>query len=160
MRISVVILFGCAVVFLLGSISLVPAYVLSKANENILSQKIKEYSSNNVVSESEVLRSMVIDTNQKIRQAKLVKKVSINEIIRLLISKKNSGIKISGVVYSPKAQNFTVVVNGIADDRESMTSFVKSLDNEVVFDEVNVPVSNYAKSKDIPFSITISVISQ
>lgn len=49
----------------------------------------------------------------------------------------------------------SIIVVGQADSRLALTQFKDSIENEPMFESVTLPLSNLAKDKDIPFSITI-----
>ena len=55
------------------------------------------------------------------------------------------------------ATSSTVAVSGISYNREALVSFVKSLEASKVFKNVDLPISNFTKDRDIKFTFRMSV---
>ena len=75
-----------------------------------------------------------------------------------IISNKTSAIKIIEFVYTSDGKTTGVIsLQGISTTRESLVSFVKSLEKSGLFKSVDLPISNFAKNKNIDFSISITI---
>jgi len=73
-----------------------------------------------------------------------------------VLSSKNQGVKITRLSFSiiGKGQG-QITVNGIAKDREGLVAFIENLKGKAGFAEVDTPVSDFAKDKDISFVLNI-----
>src|SRR3990167_4100680 len=68
-------------------------------------------------------------------------------------------IYISGINYKyTDVTTANIVIIGIANKREDLVAFVKTLEGTKVFQTVHLPVGNLAQDKNINFSIEISLI--
>ena len=77
-----------------------------------------------------------------------------------IIQNKSGSIYVTGINYAPTSiVSANIILEGIANTRESLVSFVKTLEETEAFKEVNLPVGNLAQDKNINFSIELSVAS-
>ncbi len=82
-------------------------------------------------------------------------------IIKNILSKRTSAIKIVDVVYiSDGEKSASVSIKGKSETRESLLSFVKSLQDTNLFKSVDLPISNLTKDKNLSFSIEIKIDRQ
>lgn len=150
----VLIAFFC--IGLAGVLTLFPSYLLSL-------QKEKEISVEDINIEK-TLRADVVDLNKQIKSIKedtalVLGREAQNQIYLLLaqiLEKKSSGIIIKSLSY--KKQNddpVSVAVAGVANTRDGLLSFTKELETLEVFESVNIPVSNFAKDRNIEFSLDL-----
>jgi hypothetical protein len=80
----------------------------------------------------------------------------VNKIFSAIIDIKNKieNIKIIGLSYENKdGGKIAIAVNGISSDRESLKTFEKQVKDNNLFSNVDLPISNFTKSKDIDFSM-------
>lgn len=81
---------------------------------------------------------------------------SVYDLFNKVIARKGDGIKITGLLYGKKKEGNEIVVNGVAKDREALLAFAQDVGREQAFSHISLPVSNFAKNKDIDFSFTIT----
>lgn len=73
-----------------------------------------------------------------------------------IIANKNGNIRLNQLSFVLiKAGQGQFVVNGIAKDRDGLVTFISDLKTKAGFASVDSPISDFAKSSDIPFTITI-----
>jgi hypothetical protein len=84
---------------------------------------------------------------------------SVRDTVLNLASKKQKGISISRFAYSKTKDVPTVDISGKADSRASLMSFSDQLKKDTSFSGVTIPLSSFAREKDIDFSLKLSVIS-
>ncbi len=145
-----VALIGIAVVFL------VPTYVLSHVKRNSVEQEhdaaAKEYASHSALPVAEIQHIqdllILIGDGQATASSSL--------IIKTITDARGAGIKMNSLSISWSDKS-TVQIQGISSTREALRSFTNTLQSTKMFDNVNVPVSAYAKDSDIPFSITMGI---
>ena len=78
--------------------------------------------------------------------------------IGVILSKKTPAISINQFGYTSLGKNTaTMSIGGISQTRESLVSFVKSLNESGIFESVDSPISNFTKEKNIDFLITLAI---
>lgn len=83
--------------------------------------------------------------------------VNYTDIVNKIISLKNKDIKISSISINsdPTTNSKKIMVNGVANTRDSLTSYEKELKIDGFFESVDFPVSNFIKSSNSDFSATL-----
>ncbi len=104
------------------------------------------------------LESKVSGINRKIQVLGQDSESKTTKVLSEIISNKTTGIKIKSISYSKKETGAIIFLRGEATTRESLVLFAKRLEDIDNFTDVNLPVSNLAKDRDLVFSITFSVI--
>jgi hypothetical protein len=84
---------------------------------------------------------------------------SVRAIVLDLVSKKQKGISISHIVFDKSKDAPTLEVAGKAHTRTSLVSFSEELKKDTNFSGVVVPLSSFAREKDIDFSLKLTVVS-
>lgn len=78
--------------------------------------------------------------------------------INNILSKKTGSIVVTDIIYTATdAKNAQISMQGISTTRESLLSFVKSLEALGLFKSVDLPISNFTKDKDLSFSLNITI---
>jgi len=150
---------GAAVASLIiGGGLLLPSYLLSKAKQVELKANLVSLKNPRQAGGEEAPK--ILET-----AAKRVVFLSIRPILSLtaaaekITDKKPAGVKIKGFSYHPQEKadgiSAAIALTGIAANREAIVAFVKALQTEQSFSSINVPVSNFAKDRDIEFSLTL-----
>jgi hypothetical protein len=80
-----------------------------------------------------------------------------SEIIDKIVSLKNKDIMISSIKVSGDAMTNSkkILISGVANTRDSLTSYEKEIKIDGFFDSVEFPVSDFIKSNDSDFSATL-----
>lgn len=158
LRFLITALFVVSAAFCLGLIMLLPAYFLTPgrfiemASENF-------YLDDDAPLASEILvQPERIDAKLKFLQAHLSQPAS-TEIFSGIVLALPSGVSLDSIALSRgTGEKGTIVsVSGNAPSRESLVTFSSALRESGLFAEVDVPVSNLAKDRDLPFSIEMSI---
>jgi hypothetical protein len=160
-RVTIIFLIGFLVILTISFACLMPTYFMSHGRyQEVLikkqsldaqtSVKLDDSSSQSVrdmVSSVEALH--IFDSDK-----------SLSAIIGDIVSHKPNGVQVKAVVINP-AQDTSVVIDvgGVAQNRSSLVLFSDSLKADPLFTQVSVPLSNFAKEKDITFSMKILVAS-
>lgn len=84
-------------------------------------------------------------------------KNSYKDIIDKIISLKNNNIKIYYINIEQGAKNKKIIVNGVANTREGLTTFNNSLKTDGFFSEVSFPVTDFIKSSNADFTATLTL---
>ena len=80
------------------------------------------------------------------------------ELLSLLIGQKKNGITLNRFAFARNPSGAAVItVAGLASDRETLVAFSETLKKIPAFVSSNLPISNFAQSQSIPFTITVTV---
>ena len=126
----------------------------------------------NVIAEAEVMKNSdqfkkadevvatIKETNEQLRALGLeISSVEPIEAIEKIVQAKNVGIHITDIQYKEvSATSSTIVLQGKADKRDGLKQFVTNLQGVSGFSDVVLPVSNFAKDKDISFTISMKIL--
>lgn len=148
------ILFGFA--FLIISLLNLPVYVLVQSQLNSFLEEYKEATDETAsFIESEVA---VANANEIARL--LAKQDSVEPFSHLieeldLLTSNNVTILDFQIVRKENALD-PIVITGVANSRLALSEFRDAIENNPLFLSAALPLSNLAKDKDIPFTITIT----
>lgn len=151
---GVIMLFGSALC-IAGAAMLLPSYVtlyleharLEEETENALVQ-INKKNSQGLSTTLEDIKSMVALVG--------LEETQIYKAIRLISIKRPFGVSITSLDYTHKGDGSAISFQGIASSRSALLAFQKELQNEKIFEIVDLPISNLAKDTDVKYSIVIS----
>ncbi len=114
---------------------------------------------NNINATSGMLE-IVEDTKRKIDilVGKKDERLGVYSDIIAPIVDKRGAVLITGITYEESTEErFYVRLSGISLSREDLRTFIKALEKEDLFIEVNAPISNFVKDKDIRFSLDVKI---
>jgi Tfp pilus assembly protein PilN len=154
-RILVVVLCFFIIEILIATGFLLPTYFLAASKEREAADRIAVLKKSML--SDDVMRSILTTTNQKLKLLNTDEgKPSIQEIFARAAGKKVSGVSILSLDYALRSgQGGEVVLQGIAESREELVAFKKGLEQDTLFSEVVLPVSDLAKDHNVSFSITL-----
>ena len=146
------------VILLVSLVLLFPSYLLSKVRATGVSMDLETFKkTSNTENQNGDLEVRLRDAKDKARALQISEKnPSVYELFRIFENKSRS-IKIKEVSYLKGLQETTIAIQGRAASRESLTEFEKQLRSNVNFSGIDLPISNFAKEKDIDFTIDIKV---
>jgi len=146
-----------SIAFFVGASILYPAYVL-------IGYQIEAYETTAQEASQKVLVYENISTSlvQASVQAKTIidesSELDFSEFIDLFEGLQGTKIHLSQIGLSRNVTGIAPVkLVGVADDRQSLASFRDKLLAEEHVTEVDLPISNLARDKDIQFSITVTL---
>lgn len=162
-RLLIFFLFFLSCSILIGILALVPAYYFSYSQEkesinrfSAIQKSRQEQGTTNLIKEL----SQDSDILKKLSRSK--ESVIWSQIISEITNHKATGITITSLALS-KPINATstigIALQGKASTRDALIQFKNKLEADPSIVKVGLPVSDLAKSKDIMYSITISIIS-
>ena len=109
----------------------------------------------------------ILEIEEKIKQTnQIVKQVCLKQEEMILwtpILEKMAKLVPSGFYltnFSYQTTNNQIALNGWANQRENLLDFQESLEEDSFFEEVEAPLSNLIKQKDIDFSFTLKPVLQ
>lgn len=165
LRFAVVLVFTLALLVFINAILLAPSYVRAFSKHNLVQQQFSsvagsvEYQKERDIAESEA-SVKIREINKKLNlfiseKTQADTPLIPSEMFRKIIELKTPAIKIFGITYNVTLEREQFVVIGKSADRDNLDLFEKTLKKEEVFTSVELPISSYAKSVDIEFSITL-----
>ncbi len=159
-RVWIVVSLIVLVISILSALFIAPAYLKINAVYNKIlaekedySEKIKSRQDDNSV---DGVRNI---TNTIAALKNFNSKESTRDIVLNLVSKKQKGISLSHIAYGLTKSGLILEVAGKAETRSSLVAFSDQLKKDVSFTGVTIPLSSFAREKDIDFSLKLSVSS-
>jgi hypothetical protein len=83
-----------------------------------------------------------------------------DKVINGIVLRKVPSIKITQILYENNevdggVKDKKISISGIAPNREVLLAFRRSLEDDVLFQQVNLPISNFVKGSNIKFFMTL-----
>lgn len=161
-RLRLLIVIFICIIFVLSSllIFMLPPWVISSYKEWDVSSRVSNVSKSLSASNANAISAVVSSTNLKLNIINnTLQYPEITPIINVILINKTSGITIREFLYtSPNPQEGSITINGVANSREALVRFSKTLEQTKVFKTVDLPVSNLAKGKNIEFSVNLTIL--
>lgn len=159
-KLAVVFCVTSGLSIVVASVAILPAYFLSSVNKNLISTRL-EVQKNAPVSSDD--QEIITAAGKLEQQLKLIENTGgdafvISEtVVNGILLKKMNDIKITGISYEVSTTKGRVVtVNGSAPSRERLLLFRKALEDDVAFQTVDLPISNFIKGSNIEFSLQLT----
>lgn len=135
-----------------------PSWVVSNSKQNDLADDVKALDSSSMLSTANSLKPIIKSINTEL--GIIDKNLKYQEFVPVLdavISKKLSSIKITDVSYvSNSSSTAILVIQGVSSTRDALVNFKDNLASLKIFKNIDLPISNYTKDKNIDFSMTIT----
>lgn len=140
-------------------IALSPKAFLIYSDYQDIKSKLSDLKNNPASVDYKKLEEVASSTKRHIEFAKnaLEKRPDISKILPEVLVGKPKGISITSIAFSSGDKESNIYVSGTASSRDSLRDFSNNLKSKVVFSNVEVPVSNFAKSQKSDFSITLKL---
>lgn len=160
LRLVTVIFVMLGVCFIIASVSILPAYLLSSMEKNFNDAKLVSQESELISLPDQNIITVVRDLKSKLslieKNEKNIfsfSKKTINEVVL----NKTSNIKITRIYYQNDPQEGEKIsINGVASSRETLISFRRALENDTAFSKVDLPISNFVKGSNIKFYLNLT----
>lgn len=147
------------VVMLVATIALLPSYFLSIAKVNSVSEKLnlEESAATQSINQNTAAEISVLDRKLTILERAEKNKFLVSErVIREVLARKLDDIKITELSYdASKAGEMSIRIRGTAPSRERLLQFRMALEQDPMFKNVDLPISNFVKGSNIQFTITL-----
>lgn len=151
-----VLLAFCAFV---AAVALVPAYLLALNKERISNSKLEIQKSETIPQLDKDTVSLIKDIDGKMKtiEGSIKNKFLVSqEIINQIVNSKMPDIKITRIAFDEDvALGKKVSIYGTAPSRERLLLFRRSLEENITFTKVDLPVSNFIKGSDIEFYLSL-----
>jgi len=158
LRVVGVALIFLAITLFFISVSLIPSYFLSENKTEIVEERIESLKSYIKKRQESGANRILFDTNEKLFVLDKSEDLKISKLIKSIVDEKNSSILITAIILRDVGEeNKSIFINGDAASRDDLLSFRESIESTDLFSEVNLPISNLAKNKDINFNLEIKL---
>lgn len=159
LRFVTVLFFMLGLSVFIALFSIVPSYILSSVKKNIINEKLNVQISEPLPKLDEETISILNNLNSRmslIEKNKEDKYVVSQKVIKEVVSRKMIGIKITHIFYENDPKNGKKIgISGIASSREQLLLFRQSFEDDTVFKEVDLPISNFVKGSNIQFILNL-----
>ena len=160
-RFVVVTMRAGMILVVIAGLGLVPSYIYSQKEQNQLLAQKAIFDSKQTGELKQTLISSISYINTRLNsfnQASFASPI-IASFITPILQARVPSVYLSDFNYSatPDANTAKVVISGVSTSRESILTFADNLRNTPGVVSVDVPITNFIKESNIPFSITITV---
>ncbi len=159
LRRTIVWLEAIIVAMLISLVLLTPSYFLTKIRAE--QAKVDLENNKRILDAKLPPAEMVAEIQAAVRVTQdlrpLVERRSVYDLVKIFESHPPQ-IKILKISFLEQTDGISrFIVDGRANDRESLTAFGRALEGRVEFATVDLPVSNFVKESNINFSMTITL---
>jgi hypothetical protein len=141
-----------------GIVLLLPAYFFVQSQKEALSDKQAYAQSLEEQEEEGISSAQLFEIKEKIDVLSHdAERKSAVEVLSKVIYERNDGILINGISYQKNVGDGarTIEVRAVGKDREALVKYQDFLEGLGIFDSIDLPISNFVASEDIPFTITM-----
>ncbi len=155
MRLVVIALIFVSLFFIIGCALLFPSYISLKSEKISYEADLTSLTNQVEIKDKEGLTATMNAIQSNLSLAK-PDETMIYRAVGMLLDNVTNDISISSINYTrgDKSQS-SLNIQGIAKDRTSLITFSNNLKKELMFEKVDLPVSNLAKQIDVPFNMTL-----
>lgn len=162
-RVLTVFSVGILILTVVSLIFLIPVYISTHSRYALVDQQKRDL-------EAQIQRSENTDDAEKVKEIistvgvlkQYVLKEIPSDIFGRILVNKPKGVLVTGFIYTPpsdiKSTDLsTVDISGIASNRIALAQFNDALKKDKVFKNVFIPISSFAKDKDIQFTVKLTI---
>lgn len=156
-RIFITLMIFIASGIVIGILSLLPSYIISYTLEKDLVNQVEAIQRNRT---ADGIDNVISELNKSYTYVKILRndkpKISFLANIQEMLALRTKNIAITSFEVASSSEEEGVsemVLQGNAATRESLLTFKKGIEADPNISNVELPISDLAKSKDIPFAI-------
>lgn len=138
---------------------LFPSWLISLNKEKEVILQSEKSNRSSLDSQINLINSTIKSINTKLNVINsTLEYPKVVPLIDGILAQKTNDIHIKAIQYT-SSKNTSVKINltGVSATRESLVLFVKKLEESKLFNNVDLPISNFTKDKDIDFSINMTI---
>lgn len=156
-RLIATALWGVALVSALTAAALLPSYFLSQAKQEAATVELTVAESARGNAGEGVAAELAVARDVAVALEDIVVQKPPLELIFAVLARKPEDVSVTLLQYERTPRRETLRIQGEAADREGLIAFRRELTVLQGADHVDLPVSNLAKSTDIPYVMTVVV---
>ncbi len=162
-RVLTVFSIGLLILIMVSAIFLIPVYISTHGRYALVDQQKQDL-------EIQIQRSENTNDAEKVKEivsaVGVLKQYALKEapsdIFNRILVNKPKGILVTGFIYTPPSDIkstdvSTVDISGVASNRIVLAAFNDALKKDKVFKSVFIPISSFAKEKDIQFTVKLTI---
>lgn len=143
---------------LLGITLLVPSYVLLNLQVKAYSETAQTANEKNANFEA-VAKELESASKTAAALSEQLVRPSMTEYLTLLKSLESTNVNVARISFSREGDVVgEMTVSGVADSRQALADFRNRMLDSDLIESVNLPISNLAKDKEIPFELTVTLV--
>jgi multidrug efflux pump subunit AcrB len=158
-RYLTILLFGLSGILILFLISLVPIYFILKIDQKVLKEELSVAQDAELNADRSRLKEKLTSLQQTLNIVD-TPSVEVSGYIQKITERQPRDISILNISFDKNTDSQTIILQGNANSRGSLATFIDSLETIEEFSTVNLPFSSFTRDSDIPFSITISLVNE
>ena len=151
-----VVLIMLSFVMVVWIIALSPTFIKVFYEHKLLKDTVSGVESADLLEEKKIIDDKFSDLQAKVN-ALDIKVYDPTELIKEVTDHQIRSVSLSGIVFEKRDSKYVLILQGIANNRESLSEFAFELEKSDLFTQVDLPFSNFAKDSDIPFVLTINL---
>lgn len=159
LRFVVLLFFAFGFSVLVASVSILPSYFASAVKVSVATERLIGETSKPVPEIGQKTQGVIKELNTKvgiISRARKNQFIISERVINEIVLRKMSDIKITEITYDyNSATGRKIGVTGVAPSRDRLLLFRKALEDDRLFKEVDLPISNFLKGTNIQFYLNI-----
>lgn len=158
-RLATVSMLALAALIVIHGILLAPTYIFLETQIEGRQTQLKEIAASlNTTEEQQVNERLGLLESDTTYLKQLGTATSASGAVTALLGISRPGIHIAGFTFTAPqgSAGVQMTLTGIADTRETLRSYVLALQGVPFISSVDLPVSAYAKDKDIDFTMTLT----
>jgi len=144
---------------LVAFICLIPFYFLSSTENALVNAKLENQKNEPLPLLDQQALNMIKGINEELTLVENAEKSKFpisEKVINAILLKKRSDIKITQILYeNSPTQGKKISLTGTAPSREVLLLFRQALENDPIFKNVNLPISNFVKGSNIQFYLSL-----
>lgn len=158
LRLCVVSLWFLGALASIALLLLVPPYVSLQIKKGVLLDESESIKAAISSQGTDVVDAFLKETNTRAALlATYQPRRNVHKLVEALVAQTPAGVHLTGITYTTKNGPEKLIIRGVADERESAVVFVRQLETEALFSNVDLPISNLARNEDIVFTMTLEV---
>jgi Tfp pilus assembly protein PilN len=159
-RLATLFLAMLVVCSLVAIVAILPSYFFSISKNNIAQEKLRIQKREVMPSFDQETLAVIKDLNNKLALVEKAEQNKFNvseKVINAVILKKIDSVKITEISYSNDVdKGKSISLQGTAPSREILLLFRRALEDDPLFKNVNLPISNFVKGSNIQFYLTLT----
>jgi hypothetical protein len=159
-RLFVIFLFFLSCAIIAGIISLAPSFFLSQNQENQALIQTQELQKSRQAGGFDKIEKDLAQSQLLVQKIKTNSGGSLYyDVIQSILTHRTAGITLTSFDFAGSSSSATstdVIIQGKALTRDDLIAFKKDLEQDKHFKQVELPISDLAKSKDISFAFRMA----
>jgi len=144
-----------SVALLIGAVSLLPAYLVSKAKEAEVALSAGALEESLAVREKNALSIELSALREKLNVLEQDPPGTLFTSLSAALAARPSTVSLNSFSYAKKGVEGELQITGVASTRDGLLSYQKELQKNSLFKKVDLPISNLAREREIDFIMTL-----